>query len=260
MQIFQDAKGLLRVETELVCSEKNDTFKFPFLMRYKHEIVKRLIVEQHKISLHAGVQTLIGKLGELFLIIKGRKMVEDIISECVICERTHIFNQDKSIKDVTPQGQETCTISQKRPHSEISPPIQNPAKELEPSTIPSSQVKEKLKSQIHNQSVESLVAPAKKLFDDNPADFPLDYSQIVSFLEDLFGTLDPLSIVRRYTGEVHTLLNILTKIYPALTERSIKTRITKLKKKILKQLNGELETDSNISVSKNESDISVETF
>ncbi|KAG5858493.1 hypothetical protein JTB14_010613 [Gonioctena quinquepunctata] len=62
---------------------------------------------------------------------------------------------------------------------------------MEPFTIPSSQVKKKSKSQIHNQSVESLVAPAKKLFDDNPADFPLDYSQIVSFLEDSFGIPDP---------------------------------------------------------------------
>ncbi|KAG5874740.1 hypothetical protein JTB14_011981 [Gonioctena quinquepunctata] len=131
--------------------------------------------------------------------------VEDSTSQTpeiplTVTEPIDIFNQDKSIEDVIPQGQETpfltYTISQKRPHSEISPPIQNPAKELEPFTIPSSQVKKKSKSQIHNQSVESLVAPAKKLFDDNPADFPLDYSQIVSFLEDSFGTLDPLSVAR----------------------------------------------------------------
>ncbi|KAG5878345.1 hypothetical protein JTB14_004443 [Gonioctena quinquepunctata] len=132
--------------------------------------------------------------------------VEDSASQTpeiplTVTEPINIFNQDKSVEDVTPQGQETpfltYTISQKRPHSEISPPIQNSAKELEPSTISSSQVKKKSKSQIHNQSFESLVAPAKKLFDDNPADFPLDYSQIVSFLEDSFGTPDPLSVARR---------------------------------------------------------------
>ncbi|KAG5888618.1 hypothetical protein JTB14_022634 [Gonioctena quinquepunctata] len=201
--------------------------------------------------------------------IANTPQVEDSASQTpeiplTVTEPIYIFNQDKSIEDVTPQSQGTpfltYTISKKRPHSEISPPIQNPAKELEPFIIPSSQVKKKSKSQIHNQSVESLVAPDEKLFDDNPAGFPLDYSQIVSFLEDSFGTPDPLSVARRYIGEVHTLLGILTKIYPTLTERSIKTRITKLKKKILKQLNGELETDSNISVSENGSDISVETF
>ncbi|KAG5866820.1 hypothetical protein JTB14_006018 [Gonioctena quinquepunctata] len=42
MQIFQDEKGLLRVRTKLVCSEENDSFKFPILMPYKHEVVKSI--------------------------------------------------------------------------------------------------------------------------------------------------------------------------------------------------------------------------
>ncbi|KAG5880843.1 hypothetical protein JTB14_005644 [Gonioctena quinquepunctata] len=87
MQIFQDEKGLLRVKTKLARSEENDSFKFPILMPYKHEVVKRLIVGQHKISLHAVVQPLLGKLREIFWIVKGINMVKDIISEGVICER-----------------------------------------------------------------------------------------------------------------------------------------------------------------------------
>ncbi|KAG5862467.1 hypothetical protein JTB14_002585 [Gonioctena quinquepunctata] len=100
-------------------------------------------------------------------------LVEDSASQTpeiplIVTEPIDIFNQDKSIEDVTPQGQETpfltYTFSQKRLHSEINPPIRNPAEELEPFTIPSSQVEEKSKAQIHDQSVESLVAPAKTLF------------------------------------------------------------------------------------------------
>lgn len=64
----------------------------------------------------------------------------------------------------------------------------------------------------------------------------LDFNQITDLLENIKGTPDPINIVKNYTGNYILLIDMLTKIYPHIQERAIKTRSTKLRKNLMKYL------------------------
>lgn len=69
-----------------------------------------------------------------------------------------------------------------------------------------------------------------------PKDFTLSADHIISFLENSFGSSNPLHEAQQFTKDVEGLLNDLQQIYPCLIERSIKNRLTRLSKKINKCL------------------------
>ena len=98
-------------------------------------------------------------------------------------------------------------------------------------------------------TTKDCMAPAKKFIESESHSFALNYEQITDFFENAFGSPDPLSIAKNYTDDIPALLDMLTKIYPHLTQRSIKTRCTKIRKKIMKQINQEppdYESDSSL--------------
>lgn len=81
--------------------------------------------------------------------------------------------------------------------------------------------------------------------------------ELKCIIENSFGKSDPLCEARRLTDDIPGLLQTLTEIYPHITDKSIKNRCTRLKKKLKHQLQKEegldMETQSIASTSSQES-------
>ncbi|GFU45382.1 integrase_H2C2 domain-containing protein, partial [Nephila pilipes] len=86
MQAFKDEEGLLRIRTKLVDSDEKEDFKFPVLLP-ANDVVVKLIREEHKKAMHAGSYILLARLREIFWIIKAKKLVKQVLNECVTCKR-----------------------------------------------------------------------------------------------------------------------------------------------------------------------------
>lgn len=92
------------------------------------------------------------------------------------------------------------------------------------------------------EPINNLLSPAKKYIEEQSKQFPLNYDQLVLFMENVQGSRDPLSVARKFTKDVPLLVDMLFQIYPQVKERSIKTRITRIRSKIKKQLEGDSES------------------
>lgn len=87
----------------------------------------------------------------------------------------------------------------------------------------------------------------KNIIEADPSAYILTFEQISDFLDNVYGASDIISIARQYTENIPGLIEMLTKIYPHLTSRTMKTRCTNTKKKLFKQLNLDTETDDDNS-------------
>lgn len=92
-------------------------------------------------------------------------------------------------------------------------------------------------------SVSEMLTPAKSFISEANPQFILTFEQLVDFLENVRGSPDPLGMSYLYTDNTPALVSMLGKIHPKLVHRSIKCRITRVRKKITKQLAG-VEDDS----------------
>ncbi|XP_055928698.1 uncharacterized protein LOC129959830 [Argiope bruennichi] len=86
MQAFKDEDGLLRIRTKLADSCEKEDFKFPILLP-ANDVVVKLIREEHIKAMHAGSSILLARLREKFWIIRAKRLVKQVLSECVICKR-----------------------------------------------------------------------------------------------------------------------------------------------------------------------------
>ncbi|GFX76127.1 integrase_H2C2 domain-containing protein [Trichonephila clavipes] len=86
MQAFKDEDGLLRIRTKLDNSYEKEDFKFPILLP-ANDVVVKLIREEHVKAMHAGSSILFARLREKFWIIRAKRLVKQVLSECVICRR-----------------------------------------------------------------------------------------------------------------------------------------------------------------------------
>ncbi|KAK9879671.1 hypothetical protein WA026_006732 [Henosepilachna vigintioctopunctata] len=84
---------------------------------------------------------------------------------------------------------------------------------------------------ISTQSVEDQIDPFQQYLQDSITEFVLNFNQISSFLRNDFESSDPVYIAQEYTNDMPELLNMLS-IYPHCTQRSRKSRITRIQKKI----------------------------
>ncbi|WP_253302409.1 DUF1759 domain-containing protein [Wolbachia endosymbiont of Psylliodes chrysocephala] len=89
-QIFQNQNGILKLKTRLVYGDFPEEFKYPIILPDKHDIVRKLIMEEHISHCHAGPKILLGILRERFWILRAKKVVHDIISKCVVCRKQNV--------------------------------------------------------------------------------------------------------------------------------------------------------------------------
>lgn len=85
--------------------------------------------------------------------------------------------------------------------------------------------------------LEDMMLPVKNVILEASPPFVLNFNQITDFLENVHGNPDPLSVAKQYTKDVLRLLDMLDKLHPHFTHRRIKARCTRIKKKIIQQLN-----------------------
>lgn len=105
-----------------------------------------------------------------------------------------------------------------------------------------------------DKTLEAMLKPAKPHIEDNSADFVLTYDNLLSFLEDSHGNTDLLSEARKYTPHVNKVMKMLNEVYSHVADRSIKSRITRIMKKLKEQMKAEVaELSRSMSMSSIES-------
>lgn len=119
-----------------------------------------------------------------------------------------------------------------------------------PKIAPPIKVKKKFKKSESLESIEELLSTDKTTIENLTPSLTLNYQQICDFFENVHGNPDPLSIARKYTDNIPAFLEMLQRLHTVISSRSIKSRCTRLVKRINKQLTGdemvssEYETDS----------------
>lgn len=106
-----------------------------------------------------------------------------------------------------------------------------------------------------NLSVSEQIKPIEKYIKEANPPYILNTQQITDFFENTVGSNDPLGVAREYTKDIPKLLDMLRGIYPHFMHRSIKSRCTRIIKKLRKQL--AKETESYVQFDESDSDSSV---
>lgn len=107
-------------------------------------------------------------------------------------------------------------------------------------------------SQESLKPIEDLLLPIKDEIDNTLPPLILNFEQICDFFENTHGNPDPLSVARLYTDNIPAILDMLQWLHSQVKTRGIKTKCTRLKKRISKQL----EQDTIGTSSDNETDSS----
>lgn len=92
--------------------------------------------------------------------------------------------------------------------------------------------------------IEELMLPSKHEIENASPPLTVSFEQICDFFENAYGNSDPLSLVKQYTEDIRGFLETLQRVHSLVTSKSIKTKCTKLKKKITKQLTQNFDTSS----------------
>lgn len=87
LQPIIDEKGILRIKSRVLMREDTENFRFPIILPSDNLLVKKLILWKHLETGHSGTQTLMCILREKYWIIKSRKAIKQVISQCVRCLR-----------------------------------------------------------------------------------------------------------------------------------------------------------------------------
>lgn len=136
-----------------------------------------------------------------------------------------------------PPSPTTSSISFNLENLENIPLTQTPTFAHPKDTRPNRHKKMKKSTSEEDISFSELMKPVESFVNDTSNSHILNFQQISSFLENAFGSSDPLSLAYTYTNDVLKLLKMLHSIYPQFQHRSIKSRCTRLQKRIRKQLN-----------------------
>lgn len=87
-------------------------------------------------------------------------------------------------------------------------------------------------------SLDDQLEPIKSILDE-PDSF-LNYLQFKSLLENMQGATNPLEIAKSYTNNIQDLITFMKEnLYPHLTNRAVKSRITRITKRLSKVNNPE---------------------
>lgn len=154
-----------------------------------------------------------------------------------------------SVSDVTPNhdmqdnNKTPSNKSNKRNISDVAVSPPNTPSENKTFTKPSSNKTKKPKTRPENlpiqrdakSYIEEMLTPVKDLFIKEKQ--ILSYEETVDFFENIQGSKDVISIANTYNPNTLLLLQLLSKIHSASANRQLKTKCTKTRRKIIKQLN-----------------------
>ncbi|XP_033221099.1 uncharacterized protein LOC117175502 [Belonocnema kinseyi] len=84
---FIDSDGLIRTKSKLLYRDDSFNLRCPVILPSKEYFVELLIREKHTELKHAGAAMTLNVLKEKFWIMRGRKVVREVIKKCVDCRR-----------------------------------------------------------------------------------------------------------------------------------------------------------------------------
>ncbi|XP_078053412.1 uncharacterized protein LOC144478913 [Augochlora pura] len=99
-----------------------------------------------------------------------------------------------------------------------------------------SKVKRKTIKNYSEKKIEDMLKPAKNIIHDPQENFPLNISQLYSFLGKAFGSTYPTKIALEYTQDIPALIAMLIRIYANLPKRSVKKKIYRVTKRLTNEL------------------------
>jgi len=79
-----DRDGLLLVMTRINQRDNNQDFRYPVVLPSNHELVKRMVRDEHLQSSHVRY-IILNNLRQQFWILRGRKTVQGMIVKCIQC-------------------------------------------------------------------------------------------------------------------------------------------------------------------------------
>jgi hypothetical protein len=92
-----------------------------------------------------------------------------------------------------------------------------------------------------SDSVESLTSTSELLMlakdaVNNSEQYPIDFNQMVEFMEKVSGETDILALVRSFTNDTQGVINLLHDVYNVVPHKSIKNKCRKIQRRIRKAL------------------------
>ncbi|XP_026688312.1 uncharacterized protein LOC103522259 [Diaphorina citri] len=84
---FIDESGLIRIKTKISNRVDDINFCEPIVLPKDHDVVKRLIIHEHRMNAHAGAQTLLAICRKRFWILGGRQFIKSVLNTCITCKR-----------------------------------------------------------------------------------------------------------------------------------------------------------------------------
>lgn len=108
---------------------------------------------------------------------------------------------------------------------------QDKAKNLtkKPKTLSTSETRPKL----NTIELEHNLQPVKEYISTSKTEYCLDFENFLSFMINTYGNSNITEIAQRYTNDLTALHNMLSDVYGHIQERHLKSRITKMKKRLL---------------------------
>ncbi|CAG7723020.1 unnamed protein product [Allacma fusca] len=101
----------------------------------------------------------------------------------------------------------------------------------------------KMKAEDEPISIKEQLKSIEENFKLHEKEYPISFSNFLVMMDMLKGQSDPMSTITQFTNDMDGVVKILNQNYPHLDTRTMKTRFTKLRKKISKDNVQKMETD-----------------
>ncbi|KAJ3648337.1 hypothetical protein Zmor_010456 [Zophobas morio] len=163
---------------------------------------------------------------------------------CYKCKSTgHYANECPNVTSSNQDPNPTVSIEETPRKRQIDDDVSSPEiSPLDLSGDTSSKINNTLKKKKTSDSCDSLtptldlLLPAQDLL-NNTEQYPLNFDQVVGFLDKASGVNDILSLLREYTNDIQGVMNLLYDVYPIVNNKSMKNRCRKILRKIKKAYN-----------------------
>ncbi|KAL3273431.1 hypothetical protein HHI36_014875, partial [Cryptolaemus montrouzieri] len=106
---------------------------------------------------------------------------------------------------------------------------------------PETSKKPKHNTQVNLIILKDQLFPTKETIENRKC--ILSFDQLVRFFEDTYKSSDTLSVARKFTDDVESVISMLTSIYPYIQDKIIKSRCTRVRS-LNKQLKAKLDSDN----------------
>lgn len=145
------------------------------------------------------------------------------------------------IKGTPSKRPPSITLSQLNESFDSSSSLQaTPQDEKSNFATPNPKIMLQTKKLKHSKSIDlnikELLNPLSEMISEASPPYVLNLQQLEDFLENVSGSPDPLSVAQYYTNDTTELLRLLHDIYPKTDNRCLKNRLTRIQKKIKRNL------------------------